>query len=191
MLCPRRLCLDRRGPADWCWPRPDSPPTRYEAKALARGAKAIHLEFAKKRQGVHVGREWCPSLLPTCLLPTAHCRFAPFRPLPPCTNVIAGVYERRIHSHITPDPVVGRLVEGGSCGARFFFLFVIGDCCKPSADPMPPIGGWPARLDPRQSSPDSSSRFSTTWASASCVAPHRLDPPPDHGRAARRHIHHR
>jgi tRNA (guanine-N7-)-methyltransferase len=35
-------------PSDWRWPRPDSPSTRYEAKALSRGAKAIHLEFEKK-----------------------------------------------------------------------------------------------------------------------------------------------
>ncbi len=35
--------------SDWRWPRPDSPATRYEAKARARGAKAIHLEFEKRQ----------------------------------------------------------------------------------------------------------------------------------------------
>jgi tRNA (guanine-N7-)-methyltransferase len=50
MLAQGGFAWTAEGPADWCWPRPDSPPTRYEAKALARGAKAIHLEFAKKRQ---------------------------------------------------------------------------------------------------------------------------------------------
>lgn len=39
------------GPADWRWPRPGSPPTRYESKALARGARAIHLEFVKEAVG--------------------------------------------------------------------------------------------------------------------------------------------
>jgi tRNA (guanine-N7-)-methyltransferase len=38
------------GPADWRWPRPDAPPTRYAAKAMARGDRAIHLEFEKTRQ---------------------------------------------------------------------------------------------------------------------------------------------
>jgi tRNA (guanine-N7-)-methyltransferase len=37
-------------PSDWRWPRAGHLPTRYEAKALAMGAKPIHLEFEKKRQ---------------------------------------------------------------------------------------------------------------------------------------------
>jgi tRNA (guanine-N7-)-methyltransferase len=35
-------------PADWRWPLAGSPPTRYEAKALAQGLRPIHLEFKKR-----------------------------------------------------------------------------------------------------------------------------------------------
>ena len=51
MLAHGGFAWTAEGPADWRWPRPDSPPTRYQAKAVARGAKAFHLEFVRLGSG--------------------------------------------------------------------------------------------------------------------------------------------
>ena len=47
MLAHGGFAWTAEGPADWRWPRPGGPGTRYEAKALAKGARPIHLEFVK------------------------------------------------------------------------------------------------------------------------------------------------